>query len=163
MEEFRGVQRTLTFKQRNLASPDKVFPLLCPVLELDWLDGWHYRMIHSVSGVAEENCVFATPNHGTKETIWHITKHDAANHEVEFVRVTPEESVVRINIKLSDSESGETDAFISYQYTGLNPEQNKYITNGLEKDFTQSMEWWEKAINHYLKTGIKLMKTSTVA
>ena len=55
---FNAVQKTLTFKQLNNAEPEKVFPLLCPVREKDWLDGWNYKMIYSKSGLIEKNCVF---------------------------------------------------------------------------------------------------------
>ncbi len=30
-----------TFKQQLVAEPAKVFPLLCPVREADWIDGWN--------------------------------------------------------------------------------------------------------------------------
>jgi hypothetical protein len=34
------------------APPDRVFPLLCPVRERDWLEGWEADMVYSASGVA---------------------------------------------------------------------------------------------------------------
>jgi hypothetical protein len=42
------------------ATPERVFPLLCPVREYEWLDSWHCRMVYSESGVAEDNCIFET-------------------------------------------------------------------------------------------------------
>ena len=35
------------------APPDRVFPLLCPVREYDWIDGWECRMVYAETGVAE--------------------------------------------------------------------------------------------------------------
>jgi hypothetical protein len=32
---------TRSYKQRLVASVSKVFPLLCPVREADWIDGWN--------------------------------------------------------------------------------------------------------------------------
>ena len=112
---FNAVQKTLTFKQLNLAAPEKVFPLLCPVREKDWLDGWDYEMIYSKSGLIEKNCVFSTSHHGEMDTIWHVTQHNPEKFEVEFLRVTPKENVVRINIKLSPVENDKTEAEIVYQ------------------------------------------------
>ena len=42
------------------APPEKVFPLLCPVRECEWIPNWRCEMLHSNSGVAEEDCVFRT-------------------------------------------------------------------------------------------------------
>ncbi len=155
---FNAVQKTLTFKQLNNAVPEKVFPLLCPVREKDWLDGWDYKMIYSKSGVIEKNCVFSTSYPDEMDTIWHVTQHNPEKFEVEFLRVTPKENVVRINIKLAPVENDKTEAEIVYQYTGLSKEQTEFINSELESKFEESMRWWEKSINHYLETGRVLKK-----
>ena len=139
--------------QLNTGGIDEVFLLLCPVREKDWLDGWDYRMIYSQSGLAEKDCVFATSHHGKYETIWHITQYDRPNHKIEFLRVTPSENVVRINIDLEEIDTEQTNTKISYQYTSLSEEVNRFIEADLEKSFLKSMDWWEKAINHYLING----------
>jgi hypothetical protein len=156
--EFSGNQKTLNFIQINAGPIEDVFPLLCPVREKDWLDGWEYRMIYSVSGLIEKDCVFSTPHHGKFDTIWHVTQYNKANHLIEFLRVTPSENVVKINIQLEKIDAQQTRASISYQYTALSEDQNKYIENELEGAFQESMLWWEKSINHYLKTGEMLKK-----
>jgi len=156
--KFEGIQKTLTFDQVNDAVPEKVFPLLCPVREKDWLDGWDYKMVHSKSGLIEQDCVFTTPHHGKADTVWQVTQYNPELFEIEFLRVTPNENVVIINIKLTAKNSDQTNTHISYQYTALNDQQNEFIKFGLENDFSDSMLWWETAINHFLKTGQKLMK-----
>jgi len=158
--EFKGIQKKLTYKQVNNANIDKVFPLLCPVRETDWLDGWSYKMIHSNSGLIEQDCVFTTPHHGKFETIWQVTQYDKGNYIIEFLRVTPAENVVKINIQLELVATNKTEVVINYQYTALNEEQNSFIKNELEASFIESMEWWEKAINYYLETGKMLKKPS---
>jgi hypothetical protein len=155
---FQGKQKTFTYQQVNHAHPDKVFPLLCPVREADWLDGWQYNMIYSKSGLIEKDCVFTTPHHGELVTAWQVTQHDPSQHFVEFVRLTPNENVVKIQIQLALRTDNWTDAHITYQYTGLNPQQNDFIENELEQNFLASMQWWEKAINHYLTSGEMLRK-----
>ncbi|GET34698.1 hypothetical protein PbJCM13498_35610 [Prolixibacter bellariivorans] len=156
--EFQGIQVSRTYQQLNLAAPEAVFPLLCPVREKDWLDGWDYTMIHSVSGLIEEGCIFSTPHHGQQDTIWYVTVYDKINFKIEFVRVTPEEEVVRINIRLNGREDGTTTSRISYEYTALNEQKNKWLKTKFEDRFRESMIWWEKAINHYLRTGEMLKK-----
>ena len=159
--EFRGTQRTHNYTQINYGNIEDVFHLLCPVREKDWLDGWDYTMIQSKSGVIEKDCVFTTPHHGEFETIWHVTQHDKLNYKVEFLRITPEENVVRINIRLKRIDEQQTKVFIDYQYTALNENQNNFINTELEQTFIESMQWWEKAINHYLETGEMLKKINT--
>jgi hypothetical protein len=154
--KFRAIQKTLSYTQLNTTTPEKVFPLLCPVREKDWIDGWEYDMIYSHSGLIEKNCVFSTPRQGEMDTVWHVTQYDPERYEIEFLRVTPKENVVRININLISFENDKTKAMIEYQYTALNEKQNEFINNELDEVFKKMMGWWEKSINHYLETGEQL-------
>jgi hypothetical protein len=45
MSKFQGKRITHEYTQNNVAPPEKVFPLLCPVREADWVPGWQYRLI----------------------------------------------------------------------------------------------------------------------
>ena len=155
---YQTSRKEFSYTQINEASPERVFQLLCPVREKDWIDGWEFEIIYSQSGFAEQGCVFSTPHHGSSHTIWYITKHDAKKYEIEFVRVTPNEQVVKIFISLKSIAEDKTQALITYEYTGLNETQVAFIQNGMEAEFIKSMTYWERAINHYLKTGKKLMK-----
>jgi len=155
---FIGIQQTVTYSQINQGGVKTVFPLLCPVREKEWLDGWDYRMIHSQSGLIEQGCVFNTPHHGALETTWYVSQYDPLNYCIEFIRITPEEMVVHITIQLECISEQQTKAIIIYQYTALNEEQNRWIETELQSSFVESMKWWEKAINHYLQTGMLLKK-----
>ncbi|MBP1631365.1 MAG: hypothetical protein H6Q15_2258 [Bacteroidetes bacterium] len=156
--KFNGIQASRIYKQINNAKPEDVFPLLCPVREKDWVDGWDYKMIFSKSGLIEKDCVFSTSHHGNEETIWYVTDYDKDKFKLEFVRVTPHEEVVKINIYLVDNGNGTTTSIISYQYTGLNESKNEWIEDKLDIEFKNNMIEWEKAINYYLEKGEKLMK-----
>ena len=155
---FKGLQKTFSRVQINKGAPERVFPLLCPVREKEWLEGWDYTMIHSHSGFIEKDCVFTTPNAGGADTVWQVTRYDREKYAIEFLRVTPAENVVRINIHLREKGKGISETSISYRYTALNERQNRFIRDELEKQFNDSMDWWEKAINHFLATGTMLKK-----
>ena len=60
MQITKPNRATHTYRQRLSASPGKVFPLLCPVREAEWADGWLPELVISSSGVAERDCVFIT-------------------------------------------------------------------------------------------------------
>lgn len=77
-----------------IASPvDVIFPLLCPVEELKWINGWKYDLIYSESGKNENNCIFAEYMTGPhflgkqiiEPTIWTTTKYDTLNHIIHFL------------------------------------------------------------------------------
>ena len=147
-----------SYRQIIHADPDTVFPLLCPVREGEWLDEWHYTMIHSTSGLAEEGAVFSTPSEDEADTIWIVTRHDSRMHRVEFARVTPDSraSVLKIHVRERDANSSFVE--IMYIYTGLSDHGNRFIDAYTEELFRAMVTWWEKSMNYYLATGKKLLK-----
>src|SRR5208282_4130596 len=158
MSEFQGKRAILEYTQNNAAPPGKVFPLLCPVREADWVPGWQYRLIYSESGVAECGCVFITPNEDRTETIWVVTDYDPASFRIGFAWVNPGLVAAQITICLSNSSGvlGHTSALIQYTYTGLSAEGNREVERYDQKWFRHKMQSWEAAINHYLQTGKRI-------
>jgi len=154
------MQRSLTFLQNHSKNASQVFPLLCPVREKDWLNGWDFTMIHSISGLVEAGCVFSTQHHDEDITLWEVCHYDADNHEVGFVRLTPNKNVVHISIAVSNeiSEEEKSISTITYVFTPLTNAEEEIMNTTFEQEFTQNMIWWEKAINHYLTTGQMLKK-----
>jgi len=153
MTEFQGNRVTREYTHTNAAPPAEVFPLLCPVRETDWVPGWQYRMIYSLSGVAEAGCVFATPNENGSETIWMVTEYDPAALRIAFVWMNLGLMAARIRISLVGNSQGTTDARICYVYTGLSNAGNREVERYNQDWFGHKMQSWEKAINHYLRTG----------
>lgn len=152
------MQVTKSCVQVNYATPAVVFPLLCPVREKDWLEGWDYEMIYSESGKIEQDCVFITGHHGPVETVWITTEYKPESYLVGFTRVTLGVMAVRISIQLHAGAENKTEAHISYTYTGLSPEGNSYLMHDLDEAFEEDMKTWEQAINHYLITGEMLTR-----
>ena len=74
--------------QHLQAPPEAVFPLLCPVREIDWVNGWEPNTIFTQSGLNESDCVFWIEDKGV-ESIWTTTVWDPNNNRVEFLKVTP--------------------------------------------------------------------------
>ena len=145
---------TRTFVQRLAASPERVFPLLCPVREADWLEDWDPIAVWSVSGVAERDCVFvtrATP----QAAIWFITRHEPDEGLVEMLKITPEVTVCRLVIQLAPSGDGCT-ATITYSHTSLGPSGDDFVARFTEEFYEHFMVEWETRLNHYLRTGERL-------
>lgn len=139
------------------ADPKRVFPLLCPVYETDYIDGWEFEMIYTNSGFVELGCVFTTPYKGDEKTVWTVSLHNPKNFIIEFIRVTPNLESVTISIVLNWLGSTQTEALIRYVHTPLTKEQEEYLTSEYEAVFNEDITYWEAALNHYLGTG-KLLK-----
>jgi hypothetical protein len=152
MAEFQGQRVAHEFTQTNDAPPGKVFPLLCPVREAEWVPGWQYRLIYSQSGFAEEGCVFTTPNDDGSETTWMVTDYDPARFHIAFSWVHPGMMTAQISIVLAAKREDQTSAHIRYTYTGLSPEGNQKIESYDRNWFEQKMLGWEAAINYHLQT-----------
>ncbi len=90
---------THEFTQTNNAPPDRVFPLLCPVREADWVPGWEYRLVYSQSGIAELGCVFTTPNPDGVDSTWIVTEYEPPRRTA-FAWVWPNMIATLIEIQL---------------------------------------------------------------
>jgi len=156
--EFKAKKLIRTYCQTINAEPAMVFPLLCPVKEAQWLDGWQYHLIYSESGFAEEGCVFSTPQEGEQDTIWIITKHDKDNYEIEFTRFTPDSRTCVLNISVEPQNENTSSVHIEYAYTAISDEGNKFIAELTEEKFLSAVKFWEKSMNYFLETGEKLRK-----
>ncbi len=145
-----------TYVQHSEAPPDAVFPLLCPVREGEWLEGWaeHCEVIWSASGVAEPGCVFRTTEMGRPETVWIITDHDPDRGIVTFARVTA--GLAASTLRLAVIPSGDAASAVSVRYTvvPLSPAGEADAAERYERtELLASVAWWERSINHYLQTG----------
>lgn len=161
MTAFKSYRVVHEFIQTNPAPPERVFPLLCPVREGDWLPGWQYRLIYSDSGIAELGCSFTTPNRPSSgspaqmssETTWIVTEYDPAGFRIAFVWINPGMIITEIRIQLTPAGNGTTHSQIRYRYTGLSPDGNRELAGYDQKWFEAKMRNWERMINHYLQTG----------
>jgi hypothetical protein len=125
------------------APPEAVFPLLCPVREYEWLENWACEMVYSVSGVAEENCVFKTAGGST----WNVNRYEPPKR-IDFT-VISEEQVCRLIITLEPTPAGGTKVAWKRIFTGLNEAGNAKVNFWSPDRDRKLME----QIDHFLKTG----------
>ncbi len=152
-----GAKRTTRAYRQTIEAPaDVVFPLLCPVREADWLDGWEYEMLYSASGVVEEGAVFATRAAGEEDTVWVVTRHDPAAGIVEFTRFTPRSRVCVLKIAVSPDGFARSHVEVSYTYTAIAPPGEAFLDAWTREVFLEAVVFWEKSMNHFLKTGTRL-------
>lgn len=149
MQTFRPIRVERTYTQRIEASPAEVFPLLCPVREIEWVEGWEPLAVYTSSGIAEPDCIFVTGEE-EPEAYWVMTERDPATWRTTIVKVTPGMTVGKITIVLQENGDGWTDARVTYMYTALSEEGAEFVRSYSEEYYTEFMHYWEKALNEYL-------------
>jgi hypothetical protein len=155
---FNARHVTRSYEQTIHAGPARVFDLLCPVREAEWLDGWDYTLLHSHSGRAEDGCVFLSRQEGEKDTIWMITRRDVLKREIEFVRATPDSRIARLTITVKEKAANLSAVKITYVITALCEEGNQFLEAFTQDNFEVGMKFWEKSMNYFLETGKKLKR-----
>ena len=153
MSTSRGVRVSHEYTQTNDAPPAQVFPLLCPVREADWVPNWKYSLIYSDSGVAEDGCVFTTPNESGTETVWMVTHYDPASLTIAYAWVEPGMIATQLRIALAPAPGGKTRSHIYFAYTALSEAGNAVLDRYTQVWFRKKMQGWEDAINYHLRTG----------
>jgi hypothetical protein len=110
----------LVAEMRLQAPPERVFPLLCPVRETDWLPGWQAEVLHSRSGVAELGCVFTTRDEDGRQRIWTVSRYEPGAGVIQFVQFLAGLAVIRLDIRVVP-EGGGSRARWTYTVLGLDP------------------------------------------
>jgi hypothetical protein len=158
MKITKPKRASLSYTQHLVAEPSKVFPLLCPVLEADWIEGWDPISVITNSGVAEKDCVFVTSS-SPNDAIWYITRHEPDNGFVEMLKITPLVTACKLSIQIQPTESG-SDALVRYTHTSLGPEGDRFVDSFTEDFYRTFMQDWESRVNHYLLHGSALQSQS---
>ncbi|MFH1465104.1 MAG: hypothetical protein ABIO70_12030 [Pseudomonadota bacterium] len=130
-----GLRKDFLWTQELPASPEIVFPLLCPVEEYRWLPAWRCEMVHSASGVAEEGCVFTT-RLATGET-WLGTRYEPPN-AVAYAVFSRHLLMVQ-QASLAELEGGGSTIRWSRSYTALDRIGRLYLEHYDQAKFEREM------------------------
>lgn len=140
-----------TYVQKLVAEPARVFPLLCPVREAEWIENWDPEIVLSESGFAEPDCVFVTSG-VSSDAIWYITQHDPDKGLVEMIKITPAVTACKLTIRLAPSETG-SEATVTYAHTSLGTRGDAFVEAFTEEYYQSFMQEWEAQMNHFLSEG----------
>ena len=150
---FKAQRVTRTGEITLHALPEKVFPLFGPVREAEWAEGWEPVVVYSESPLAEEEgAVFTSPNPGEADTIWIITRYDPVDYHIEYARITPGSTAVRLVIDCEAAPGGMTTARVTYHITTLSETGQGFI----DMHYQDMLAHWQTAINHLLATGRRM-------
>ncbi len=99
------IDRETSFELK--AGPEKIFPLLCPVREYEWIPDWRCEMVYSDSGVAEKDAIFHTRELLGMRAVWTCITYEPPRL-IEYLFVVGKSGVVRLAIRLEDAPDGST-------------------------------------------------------
>lgn len=153
-QEPKFLRRSYRLSGTFDATPEEIFPLLCPTREADWIPGWTTQLIYTESGYAEEKCIFKTDgSNPVGEGIWTFTGYKL-NEYIEFVRFR-KDIMMHVRIPLIQNKDGTTTATWNVVSTALNKKGNKMVAQMPQGDIGEGPH--VDMINHYLKTGKMLL------
>jgi len=150
-KSFKAKRSYFFCEQLLQASPDRVFPLLCPKREFDWIDTWDCDIIFSKSGFAEQDCIFSTNFPGDVKETWFTDRYEK-DKVIQFIKFS-EPKVIKYTITLTDNNNGTTTTKWEQMITSLNNDGNLFIGNNSEEEFRKKIKGLENKLNHYLTTG----------
>ena len=148
MKLQRPVRATRSWVQHLHAAPSTVFPLLCPVRECEWVEGWDPRLVISGSGVAEPGCVFVTADAHVEST-WVVIEHDPVRFVVRFVKITPGSVATCVDIRLEPDGDG-TAAHVTYSWTAIGDAGAAFVRDRTDTWWRGFMTEWEASLNRFL-------------
>jgi hypothetical protein len=126
----------------------ELFPLLCPVLEYDWIPDWSCEMIYSKSGVAERDCAFTTRIMPFSRELWTCIVYEPPRR-IEYLFTHGSKIAVRLELELSE-EGGRTMLDWTMRFTVTGALWRRLLrTRSDEKSFGAMMETRERQLAEY--------------
>ncbi len=135
------------------APPARVFPLLCPSREYEWLPGWSCELLRSRTGVAELECVFRTVRPEGGVMTWVVSRFEPP-HCIEFTCFnTTAAHVMRLGIRLESTASGGTRLHWRRHWIATGPAGEQLVDRfddaGLDRHSGELAAW----LTYYLEHG----------
>jgi hypothetical protein len=134
------------------AAPERVFPLLCPVLEYDWIATWQCEMVNTLSGVAEEDCIFRTAFPGGGEMTWITTRYEP-NRAIDYTGFVAGSHIMRLKINLEAAGSGQTRLEWTRRFIALTPAGADFVAAYTPEKHETMMSGLHASLTHFLAAG----------
>lgn len=149
---IRAVKKTVL--ELN-ADTKTVFPLLCPVREDDWIDGWSdiCTIVYTDSGIAEEACVFETDAPLEGHSVWICSKYNAERTEIEYIKHIVGKAIVKLSMAVRGVPGGKSRIDAIYIATGWGEKGEAYVKHLADKGIMDMLNGLEDKINYYVANG----------
>ncbi len=150
----------LTHTEEIHAPAGKVFPLLCPVAEYDWIENWDCRLVYSESGVNEEGCIFTEEIMGPVLTgtpttsTWLANAYDKKNRHIRFVIFVHDQAVIRYDVRLDEQEGSRTTAVMNFEITAVGDQVGSLSDEEIRARVKGIATSISGMLKHYCETGL---------
>ncbi|HET6487399.1 MAG TPA: SRPBCC family protein [Spirochaetia bacterium] len=132
-------------------APSDVFPLLCPVLEYEWLPRWKCRMFYADSGVAERDAVFHTRETLLRSAVWTVITYEP-DRLIEYLIVIGRDAIIRLSLSL-EAKAEKTLLGWRMRFTLTSAPGRAMVGRRFsEAGFQKMMRARTEELNHYLTT-----------
>ena len=150
-----------TYSRHISASPEKTFPLLCPVREYEWIESWKGKLVHSNSGVAESDCVFTnTSFEAIGPETWTCSRYEPP-HRIDYVRMSAH-TVIRLELDLAPAGTG-TRLTAALVITALDRTGDEFLAGCNSGTCEAQFKPCFLMLDHFLKTGAMLPAKEALA
>lgn len=160
MSPNQTLRKVLRHEAKLAARVEEVFPLLCPVREYEWVDGWTCQLLYSRSGLAEKGAVFTTGFRPEGPSIWTVSRYEPPR-AIEFVVVFPGSHVMTIEIVLEPAAAEQTGLTWTCTLTSL-VESNAFVEAADQESFDRRQASYDRALEHYCRTGQMLRRDAGI-
>lgn len=138
------------------AAPERVFPLLCPVREHDWIPTWRAEVVHSRSGLAELGCVFTTQTPAEDVRTWVCTRFEP-NRALAYTVFSSLGYVMLLDITLTPRRGGDHCSLAwRRRFAAVDAAGNDWVAKLDAGVVAQSTTALATLLRHYLATGTML-------
>jgi hypothetical protein len=141
------------------ASPERIFPLLCPIQEYKWIDGWQCEMVYSDGGAIENNCIFKEEKTSpilfdlSTPTYWMTSLYNPEMYCIQFVLLTGTMAFAKIDVEVQGLGEALSSVTWTFTITSLNDEANKIIGAATEQKTKLLLSILGQSLKRYCETG----------
>lgn len=149
----------LTHTEEINAHAARIFPLLCPVAEYDWISNWDCRIGFTASGINEDGCIFMEQIMGPvligypTVSTWVTTVYDKENGHIQFVIFVHDQAVVRYDVRLEEQQSSLTHVVMNFEITAVSEEFGSLDNEEIRRRIMVPVTFISGSLKHYCETG----------
>ena len=149
-DPFKSVKVVESYDAEISAPAEKVFPLLCPVREYEWISTWTCELVRTESGVAEDMCVFITDRPPFGRETWVCTRYECPD-AIQYTRFS-QNAIARLDIKCIEGTADKSTWRWTLTAVGLTDEGNRICESATEQTL-QIFKTLNVLLEHFVTKG----------
>ena len=158
IKPFQSKRTVSHHVEKIKASPEQIFPLLCPIQEYKWIDGWQCEMVYSDGGAIENNCIFKEEKTSpilfdlSVPTYWVVSLYMPEEYRIQFILLMGTMATAKIDVEVQDLGGTVSSVTWTFTITSLNDEANKIIGAATEQKAKLLLTILGRSLKHYCET-----------